>query len=117
MTVVVNMKQSPYDVNIQRGSRWGNPFKIGVDGTRVEVIAKYYVYILEMIKRGNITLDELMNLKGKRLGCTCKPKLCHGDVLVELINLVDSPFYDVSEKSRTFGFDISNFIKRRQNEY
>ena len=25
-------------------------------------------------------------LKGKTLGCFCKPKSCHGDVLVELAN-------------------------------
>jgi len=34
-------------------------------------------------------MASLHELKGKRLGCFCKPKLCHGDVLVELINDMD----------------------------
>jgi len=28
---------------------------------------------------------EFLKLKGKRLGCWCKPKGCHGDVIVELL--------------------------------
>ena len=31
-------------------------------------------------------LSCLGELKGKVLGCFCKPKACHGDVLVELVN-------------------------------
>ena len=79
-TTVVHCKKSNYDAYIGRGSKWGNPFKIGKDGTREEVIEKYRKYILSN--------DELMNslheLKGKVLGCWCKPKSCHGDVLAEL---------------------------------
>jgi hypothetical protein len=38
---VVHCKREPYDVYIGRPSKWGNPFQIGRDGTRDEVIAKY----------------------------------------------------------------------------
>ena len=31
-------------------------------------------------------LNDLHELKGKTLGCFCKPKICHGDILVELVN-------------------------------
>ena len=31
-------------------------------------------------------LKDLHELKGKTLGCFCKPKICHGDILVELVN-------------------------------
>lgn len=81
-TTVVNMKDDFYDVYIGRGSQWGNPFKIGKDGTREEVIEKYQEYL-----KGNPKLVEeaKKELKGKKLGCYCKPLLCHGDVLVELI--------------------------------
>ena len=79
-TKVVNLRKEEYDVYIGRGSKWGNYFKVGRDGTRKEVIAKY--------KETIMLNEELMNclheLKGKRLGCFCKPKECHGDVLVEL---------------------------------
>lgn len=81
-TEIVNIRNKvPHDVYIGRGSRWGNPFKIGVDGTREEVIEKYKVWILSQPP----LLNEVSRLRGKVLGCWCKPKACHGDVLVELL--------------------------------
>jgi hypothetical protein len=78
---VVHCKRAKYDVYIGRGGKWGNPYIIGRDGTREEVIKKYRNYIL-----GNTDLmNSLDELKGKVLGCWCSPKACHGDVLVELI--------------------------------
>jgi hypothetical protein len=38
--------KSSSDVYIGRGSKWGNPFKIGVHGNREEVIAKYEEYLM-----------------------------------------------------------------------
>ena len=80
-TKVVNLKTEEYDTYIGRGSIWGNPFRIGQHGTREEVIVKYRKYILNSPEK----LARLPWLKGKRLGCFCKPLPCHGDVLVELI--------------------------------
>ena len=80
-TKVVNLRHEKYDVYIGRGSKWGNPFKIGADGTREEVIEKYRQYIMN---RPDL-LNDLKELRGKRLGCYCKPKPCHGDVLIELL--------------------------------
>jgi Domain of unknown function (DUF4326) len=80
-TRVVHCKKESYDVYIGRPSKWGNPFKIGRDGSRQEVIRKYKEMIIvntELIKQ--IPLE----LKGKTLGCWCKPDTCHGDVLAEL---------------------------------
>lgn len=81
MTTVVNRRTSTYDVYIGRGSIWGNQFRIGVHGTRDEVIVKYRNWIL---KQPHL-LSRLHELKGKILGCYCAPKPCHGDVLKELI--------------------------------
>jgi hypothetical protein len=86
MTTVVNKYKEPYDVYIGRGSFWGNPFVIGLDGTREEVIQKYERLLKINIKAGVISIDDLKALDGKRLGCFCKPKPCHGDVLVRAIN-------------------------------
>ena len=80
-TRIVNIKKEPYDIYIGRGSPWGNPFKIGEHGTRKEVIAKYKEWILTQ----KDLLRSLSGLEGKRLGCFCKPKACHGDVLIKLI--------------------------------
>ncbi len=82
MTRVVHCKREPtgLDVYIGRPSKWGNPFRIGRDGTREEVIIKYR----EWIKTQPALLAVLPELKGKVLRCWCKPKACHGDVLAEL---------------------------------
>jgi len=78
---IVHCKKEPYDIYIGRPSKWGNPFQIGKDGTRDEVIEKFRNWILT---QPNL-LKDLHEIKGKTLGCWCKPKSCHGDVLVELI--------------------------------
>jgi len=77
---VVNLRKERYDVYIGRGSKWGNPFIMGKDGNREEVIKKYKDYILK-----SDLLNNLEELRGKLLGCFCKPKACHGDVLIELL--------------------------------
>lgn len=88
MTRVVHCQKEPYDVYIGRrtpqlpGSIWSNPFHIGRDGTREEVIEKYRTYILGKPE----LLKQLESLRGKTLGCWCKPQACHGDVLIELLN-------------------------------
>ena len=85
MCTVVNKYKEDFDVYIGRGSVWGNPYVIGQDGTREEVIEKYKHYLWEMITSKRISLDQLKNLKGKRLGCFCKPKACHGDIIVKAV--------------------------------
>lgn len=80
-TCIVHCKKEPYDVYIGRPSKWGNPFHIGIDGTREEVIEKFRNWIITQPK----LLKDLHEIKGKTLGCWCKPKVCHGDILVELI--------------------------------
>jgi hypothetical protein len=71
----------PFDVYIGRPSKWGNPFKIGKDGSREEVIQKYRQWILD-----NPTLIAQLatELKGKTLGCWSKPHSCRDEVLAEL---------------------------------
>jgi hypothetical protein len=81
-TKVVNRHHGAYDVFIGRPSKWGNPFHEGRDGTREEVIAKYREWILTQPE----LLSQLPELEGKRIACSCKPRACHGDVLVELLD-------------------------------
>lgn len=77
--LVVHCKKDKYDVYIGRPSKWGNPFVVGTDGTREEVLAKYSKWI---------STQELPfhELKGKVLGCWCSPQACHGDILAEIAN-------------------------------
>ena len=83
-TAVVNVRNSECDIYIGRPSRWGNPFRIGRDGTRSQVIAKFRAYAAR-----NFAPADLAQLKGKRLGCFCAPLPCHGDVLAELADGVE----------------------------
>jgi len=82
--VVVNIKDERWSprtgVYIGRPSKWGNPYKVGRDGDIDMVLRKYYQHVLS---RPDL-LAALPELKGKVLGCYCKPKQCHGDVLVWL---------------------------------
>lgn len=74
----------PNSVYIGRPSKWGNPFEIGKDGTREEVIERYREWIALQLP----LLKALPELRGKVLVCWCKPLACHGDVLAELANQV-----------------------------
>ena len=79
-TNVVNLYKSALDVYIGRGSKWGNPFKIGVDGDRKTVINLYREWIIHQP-----VFNDIEELRGKTLGCFCHPLPCHGDVLVEFL--------------------------------
>lgn len=70
-------------VYIGRPSRWGNPFKIGPDGTREEVIAKYRDWLAG---QPGLMDAARRKLAGKDLVCFCAPRPCHGDVLLEVAN-------------------------------
>ena len=84
---VVNKFKEPYDVYIGRGSPWGNPFPIddATGETREVVIEKYRSHLFNQVKIGEVTIAQLINLDGKTLGCFCKPKACHGDVIANAV--------------------------------
>lgn len=80
---VVNLKKESYTVYIGRGSIFGNPFKIGIDRDRERVIKLYRHYLIGNKK----VLNAIYNLpKDAILGCYCKPKACHGNVIIEFYN-------------------------------
>jgi hypothetical protein len=78
---VVHCQQAPHDIYVGRPSKWGNPYRVGRDGTRAEVVAKYEAFL-----RANPELLEAARreLRGKVLGCWCVPLPCHGDVLARI---------------------------------
>jgi hypothetical protein len=80
----------PNTVYVGRPSKWGNPFRIGVDGTRAEVIEKYRKWLIEKLKADPTFLDPL---KGKDLACWCPLTLpCHADVILETLSKNPSSF-------------------------
>lgn len=111
---VVNKYKEPFDVYIGRGSKWGNPYshqentlaQFKVE-TREESIEKYKEYLLE--GEGKRLLNDLHELKGKKLGCYCKPKTCHGDILAQLTNEKFKPFtlFVYTENGDAAGTDMN----------
>ena len=95
MTTIVNMRDRPdlrrrleqhgeVDglVRIDRRTRWGNPWIVGRDGSRAEVIARYRVDLWRRIRAGEIALEDLADLHTKtHYLCWCWPLECHGTVL------------------------------------
>jgi hypothetical protein len=93
MTTVVHKHKEEFDVYIGRPSKWGNPFTHHAEKdtlaefvvkTRKEAIEKYEEWIL--FGEGKYLLNDIHELKDKRLGCWCKPKSCHGDILSRIAN-------------------------------
>jgi Domain of unknown function (DUF4326) len=69
-------------VSVTRPGRWGNPFRVGQDGDRTEVLARFKAYA-----RDRLATDPewLAPLRGKDLACWCPPgEACHADILLVL---------------------------------
>jgi hypothetical protein len=67
---------------IDRHTKWGNPFPL-VPGlfNREAVIVQYEAWVTRQPE----LMAALGELWDKVLVCHCKPKACHGDVLVKLL--------------------------------
>jgi len=76
---VVNLRKEPYTHYIGRGSIFGNPYPIDENHTRERVIEMYEVYARQELMKAIAALpgDAI-------LGCYCKPKACHGDVIIKI---------------------------------
>lgn len=87
----------PNTVKVDRSTKWGNPFVVGVDGTRQECVD-----LFRNMMRGWVCIScapgtadaqlayrkmlrtNLRYIRGKNLGCWCPLNApCHADVLLE----------------------------------
>lgn len=91
MILVVHCQRSYFDVLIDRTTKWGNLFTHVQDrmtraaflvSTREEAIAAYE----DWLSTQSNLLADLPELEDKILGCWCRPRACHGDVLIRLAN-------------------------------
>ena len=90
-TVVVNIYKEQFDVYIGRAGRghdgyFGNPFRIGLGISRDDAVKQFQRYFADRIEKDSEFKQRILTLKGKRLGCFCKPKECHGDVIADWLN-------------------------------
>tara|TARA_R110002012_G_scaffold288215_1_gene480853 strand:- start:947 stop:1735 length:789 start_codon:yes stop_codon:yes gene_type:complete len=96
-TVVANMrnggdealiswaKENGHFQRIDRNSAWGNPYELGKDGNRDTVCESYMYYFKKKLSLH----QQLMDIKGKVLGCWCYPERCHGNYLIDLADGTD----------------------------
>jgi len=102
MAIVVNLRQDPYDVYIGRAGRghhgyFGNPIVLG---KKCSVCGKthtkagntlpcFEIYFLDRIAKDDQFRRRIQALRGMVLGCFCKPRPCHGDIIVRWLE--DNP--------------------------
>jgi len=103
-TIVVNLSQDTYDEYIGRGINYhthmladgikpgaegwlGNPHPIGWCDrcleyhTREECIEAFKIDFYQKLETESAFRQHVISLRGKRLGCYCKPEACHGDII------------------------------------
>ena len=62
-------------------SKWHNPFRFTNENSRRIAVNKFE----RDIRSNTDLLKDIQQLRGKTLGCWCKPKACHGNVILKLI--------------------------------
>ncbi|MGR5365898.1 DUF4326 domain-containing protein [Photobacterium damselae] len=93
VTRVINIKRNDCNdyIYIGRGSKWGNPYShLTGDMNREEAISAFK-YDFDRNLFLNVDMkSNIGEIRGKVLGCSCKPLCCHGDVLAKEAN--NQPF-------------------------
>ena len=90
-------RKPPNSVCVTRGTAWGNPYRVGIDGTAEECVWKFAKLILPYAHGG--TLEEFylseanlcavqLDLRGKDLICWCAEDAphCHANLLLAWAN-------------------------------
>lgn len=95
-TQVVNLRRDSYDVYIGRAGHgkdgyFGNPFRLDKGDDRGAVLERYAAWMGERLRTDSEFRRRVLELRGKRLGCFCKPLACHGDVLAAWVDAQEAP--------------------------
>lgn len=88
-TTAVNLRREAFDVYIGRAGKgqdgyFGNPFTVQEHGAAA--LPKFIEYFHKRIETDPEFHLRVLGLHGKRLGCFCKPRDCHGDVIAAYVN-------------------------------
>ena len=89
-TSVVNLRRGEFDVYIGRAGKgqdgyFGNPFRVG-QVPREQVLNRFRMYFETRLATDPEFKRRVLGLRGKRLGCFCKPADCHGDIIAAWVN-------------------------------
>ena len=91
-TTVVNIRHTDkYDQYIGRAGHghdgyFGNPFILSPTEPKGATLERYREYFYDRLNNDPEFKQRVHSLKGKVLGCFCKPLPCHGDVIAHYLN-------------------------------
>jgi hypothetical protein len=92
MIVVINRRNQKGGFYVGRPTILGNPYELGIDGERAEVIGKYRLWLAKTLMHDSPqrqTLEHLAELLNGgmmlALSCWCAPHACHADVIKEVV--------------------------------
>ena len=103
-TTIVNVRTEQCDIFVGRRNttyHWGNPFthldiptrariKVNSISESLRAFEDWLLGIrhkdVEQVRRKWILDNMEKMLKGKKLGCFCKPNPCHGDIYIKLLH-------------------------------
>lgn len=84
-------KMPPNTVYVGRGSKLGNPFKVGRDGSLKECLEQYAYWLNGLVRApvaGANMRGLIASIRGKNLACWCPlNQPCHADALLEIANV------------------------------
>lgn len=86
MTTVENVHSGKPGIYCARPTQFGNPFAIGKDGNRAQVIAKYREYFYNKLEADTKFKEAVLKLKGHVLLCFCYPLDCHCNIIADYLN-------------------------------
>lgn len=93
-TRVVNIRKESCDVYIGRAGHgkdgyFGNPFRLDAEMARGGTLESYRKYFYHRLSTDEEFRGRIGELRGKTLGCFCKPNPCHGDVIKEYMDRME----------------------------
>jgi len=98
-------------------SPFANPFKLSsnLSSERIKVVYDYFYHFYTKMKSESDFLEKVLALRGKTLGCWCKPYICHGDIIVNFLQATEGKLIeDIRElidfRLSFLPLDISDFV-------
>lgn len=76
-------------VKLGRPGYFGNPYEIYGSRKRIDAIRLFVGYATARVQNDAEYREAIRGLKGKVLGCFCKPLPCHGDILAQMADSCD----------------------------
>ena len=74
-----NKKETKEGIDIGRPTKWGNPYRVQEYG-RKKAVELYEEHLMK-----SRLIEDIEELRGKVLLCSCAPLECHGEVLIKLL--------------------------------